>query len=105
MWHAAHSLKSGSANVGALALAAHCKELEALGRANTLQAADTVFARVEAEYALVEAAVTAVLHDAEKPSGGSPCIPDLDPTIASGTDTLVVSLTDDIALEHDRPYR
>src|SRR5262249_20243707 len=58
---AAHSLKSSSAQVGALALSAHCKELEALGRANTLANAPTVLAYLEEEYPVVEAALTAEL--------------------------------------------
>ena len=58
---AAHSLKSSSAQIGALALSAHCKELEALGRANTLTNAPTVLAYLEEEYPVVEAALTAEL--------------------------------------------
>jgi HPt (histidine-containing phosphotransfer) domain-containing protein len=56
---AAHSLKSSSANVGAQALAALCKELEAMGRANTLGRAASVLADVEAAYATVHSALTA----------------------------------------------
>ena len=36
---AAHSLKSGSTNVGALAFAAQCKELESIGRSGELDGA------------------------------------------------------------------
>lgn len=42
---AAHSLKTGSANMGALAFAAQCKELEYIGRSGTL---DGVEARIDA---------------------------------------------------------
>jgi len=59
---AAHSLKSSSAQVGALVFSAHCKELEALGRANTLTNAPTVLAYLEEEYPVVEAALTATLE-------------------------------------------
>jgi HPt (histidine-containing phosphotransfer) domain-containing protein len=58
---AAHSLKSSSAQVGALALSAHCKELEALGRANTLTNAPTILACLEEEYPVVQAALSAEL--------------------------------------------
>jgi two-component system sensor histidine kinase/response regulator len=58
---AAHSLKSSSAQVGALAFSAYCKELEVLGRANTLSNAPTVLACLEAEYPVVQAALSAEL--------------------------------------------
>jgi signal transduction histidine kinase/DNA-binding response OmpR family regulator len=102
---AAHSLKSSSANVGAVALAAHCKELEAMGRANTLNTANTVFEHLEAEYALVEAALTAELHVPQEPPdpGHSLCLTGADTEVAPATDTFVISLTGDAAPEHDRP--
>jgi len=59
---AAHSLKSSSAQVGALVFSAHCKELEALGRANTLTNAPTILTYLEEEYPVVEAALTATLE-------------------------------------------
>jgi HPt (histidine-containing phosphotransfer) domain-containing protein/HAMP domain-containing protein len=71
---AAHSLKSSSINVGATALAAHCKELEALGRANTLATAPPVLGYIEAACALVEASLTAQLHaasDLSQPMGSA----------------------------------
>ncbi len=46
--HAAHSLKSSSANLGALGLAALCKDLEFLGRNGTTAGADALLGRVEA---------------------------------------------------------
>jgi two-component system, sensor histidine kinase and response regulator len=55
---AAHSLNSSSANVGALSLAALCKELEDMESANILTTAHALLARLEAEYA----AVCAALH-------------------------------------------
>jgi CheY-like chemotaxis protein len=62
---AAHSLNSSSAAVGAVSLAALCKELEDLGRANTLTTAHTLLGRLEAEYAAVCAALEGELpHEA-----------------------------------------
>lgn len=66
MHRAAHSLKSSSANVGALKLSAYCKELEALGRANTLTSASAVLESLKAEYARVAAALTDELQGAER---------------------------------------
>jgi HPt (histidine-containing phosphotransfer) domain-containing protein len=51
---AAHSFKSNSANFGALALAALCKELEELGKRNELTGAGELIAQAEAEYAAVK---------------------------------------------------
>ena len=59
---AAHSLKSSSANVGAMAFSARCKEIEAMGRANSLVNVDTMVAHLEEEYTAVQAALTAELH-------------------------------------------
>jgi len=54
---AAHSLKSSSANVGALQLAAFSKEMEALGKAQSMAQAIPLLATMEAEYAVVEEAL------------------------------------------------
>jgi HPt (histidine-containing phosphotransfer) domain-containing protein len=54
---AAHSLKSSSANVGALQLAAFSKEMEALGKTQSLIQAGSLLAAMEAEYAVVEEAL------------------------------------------------
>jgi len=59
---AAHNLKSSSANVGALKLSAYCRDLEGLGRAETLAKTPEVLAELEAEYARVEAAVNQELR-------------------------------------------
>ena len=56
----AHSLKSASATFGALHLTAMCKELEFMGRANTLNGADELVLRVEAEYARVQASLESI---------------------------------------------
>src|SRR5439155_1395221 len=69
MHRAAHSLKSSSANVGALKLSAYCKELEALGRANTLTSASAVLESLKAEYA------GRMRHREEPLDGGAPLAP------------------------------
>jgi two-component system sensor histidine kinase/response regulator len=53
----AHSLKSSSANLGAMRLADLCKEMEALGRAGTMEQAGELLAEIEEEY---EAALSAL---------------------------------------------
>jgi len=58
MQEAAHSLKSSSGNVGAMNLVALCKELEQMGRENSLQSASEVLTRIEAEYEAVRKALT-----------------------------------------------
>jgi two-component system sensor histidine kinase/response regulator len=57
---AARSLKSSSANLGAVALAALCKDLEMMGRTHALTTATTVFAEIEIAY---EAAREALAHE------------------------------------------
>jgi signal transduction histidine kinase/CheY-like chemotaxis protein len=59
---AAHNLKSSSGNIGALKLSAYCRDLEALGRAQTLAHTARVLGEMEAEYARVEAAVNEELR-------------------------------------------
>ena len=54
---AAHTFKTSSANVGAVTLSAHCRELEAAGRARTLTNTATLFERIMTEYGRVEAAL------------------------------------------------
>jgi two-component system, sensor histidine kinase and response regulator len=57
----AHSLKSSSANVGALALSAACKEMEGAGRANALAGCPGLLAWIEKEYRSANMALTAEL--------------------------------------------
>jgi PAS domain S-box-containing protein len=59
---AAHSLKSGNANVGALEMAALCSELEQLGRAERIDRVPEIFARLEETYPLVLDALKAELN-------------------------------------------
>ena len=53
----AHSLKSSSATLGALRLAALCKEAEAMGRTNMLNGMPALWKKIESEYALVQEAL------------------------------------------------
>jgi len=53
----AHRFKSGSANLGALALADLCKTLEDKGRAGDLQDAAVLLARIETEFKAVSIAL------------------------------------------------
>ena len=54
---AAHSLKSNSANLGAMTLSGLAKELEMMGKAGALDGAAEKIPAVEAEYARVRAAL------------------------------------------------
>ncbi|MBW8900543.1 MAG: response regulator [Massilia sp.] len=58
----AHTLKSASANVGAEALAALCKEMEHLGRADTTEGADVILTDMEQEFQAVRHSLTAILE-------------------------------------------
>ena len=58
---AAHSLKSGNANVGALEMAGLCGRLEQLGRAGRTDGATEIFTRLEMTYPLVLDALKAEL--------------------------------------------
>lgn len=54
---AAHTLKSSSANLGALGLSELCYDLERLGREGTLEGAHDIFIRLRKAFADVEAAL------------------------------------------------
>jgi len=58
----AHSLKSASANVGAEALAGLCKDLEQLGRADTIDGADALLADMEHAFQAVRDSLHAMLE-------------------------------------------
>jgi signal transduction histidine kinase/CheY-like chemotaxis protein/HPt (histidine-containing phosphotransfer) domain-containing protein len=58
----AHSLKSSSANVGALNLSAFFKELEALGRSRSLKNSDMFMNHAASEYERVREALLQELH-------------------------------------------
>lgn len=51
---AAHSLKSSSANVGATKLSELCKEVEAMGRNNSIRGASALVTKIKHEYNAVE---------------------------------------------------
>jgi signal transduction histidine kinase/CheY-like chemotaxis protein len=59
---AAHSWKSNSASMGAVALADMCKELEAMGRENSTDKASPLLSRIEAEYDRVQAVLARELE-------------------------------------------
>jgi signal transduction histidine kinase/DNA-binding response OmpR family regulator/HPt (histidine-containing phosphotransfer) domain-containing protein len=58
----AHTLKSASANVGADALAALCREMEHLGRADTTEGADVLLTDMEQEFQAVRHSLNALLE-------------------------------------------
>jgi CheY-like chemotaxis protein len=55
----AHSLKSSSANVGALVLSGYCEELETSARRADTEESRRIFAKIETEHGCVQAALTA----------------------------------------------
>ena len=58
----AHTLKSSSANVGALALSQRCKDMEQLGRNNTTAGAAELLADMEQSFQAVRQALGALLE-------------------------------------------
>jgi HPt (histidine-containing phosphotransfer) domain-containing protein len=54
---AAHSLKSSSSYIGAMKLAAICKELEFMGRSGSLKGISEMADQIEAEFERVKAAL------------------------------------------------
>jgi CheY-like chemotaxis protein len=62
VYQAAHSLRSSSATLGACSLAALCEDLETQGRTGQLVNAHSVLAQLEAEYTLVQIALTAEMQ-------------------------------------------
>jgi PAS domain S-box-containing protein len=59
----AHRLKSSSATLGALTVAAHCKELEALGRSHRTEGASDHFQRLERDFEAVCSVFQATLNE------------------------------------------
>jgi HPt (histidine-containing phosphotransfer) domain-containing protein len=55
--HAAHTLKSSSANVGALGMAELCQELQVLGRAGSIVAAPPLVEQLACEFERVRQAL------------------------------------------------
>jgi len=58
----AHSLKSGSANLGAAALSSFFRELDSMGRMKSIDNAVELLSKIEAEYGEVETALKAELQ-------------------------------------------
>ena len=57
---AAHTFKSNSSEFGATALSNLCRELEGMGKANSLEGTRDLLARVETEFAQVKAELETV---------------------------------------------
>jgi signal transduction histidine kinase/DNA-binding response OmpR family regulator len=57
----AHTLKSSCANLGAMNLSSHFKEMEAMGRTNSIEQAPELLSQIEIEFKAVEAALRAEL--------------------------------------------
>jgi len=64
--NAAHSLKSSSANVGAIQLSAQCKELEDAAREGKVDAPDTAAATIDKEFTAVCGALQSELSERTK---------------------------------------
>lgn len=62
IYHAAHTLKSSSAFLGAHRLSELCKELELMGRSNAIEQASSTFQTLEAEYAVIASILTEHLN-------------------------------------------
>jgi len=65
IFRAAHTLKSSSASLGALTLATLCKELEALSLTEHVSSAVEMLPVIEAEYQVVQAALSTELRRSE----------------------------------------
>jgi HPt (histidine-containing phosphotransfer) domain-containing protein len=63
--NAAHSMKSGSLNMGATELGELCARLEKIGRLGSIEEAEDLLARLELEYAAVEAAFRKIVSEHE----------------------------------------
>ena len=63
--NAAHSMKSGSLNMGATELGELCARLEKIGRRGSIEEAEDLFARLEIEYGAVEAAFRKIVSEQE----------------------------------------
>ncbi|MDH3600355.1 MAG: response regulator, partial [Candidatus Tectomicrobia bacterium] len=90
--HTAHALKSSSGNVGALRLAAHCADLEAMAQVQDMANPLSRLSVLETEYAAVCEELSVLLHasDATTPTAAVPPEPSLlPPGATSGTLLLV----------------
>ena len=64
---AAHTMKSSSADFGAMTLSAYCKELEMIGKSGKLDGVEKLVSQAEAEYERVRPALEALLSGEETP--------------------------------------
>jgi HPt (histidine-containing phosphotransfer) domain-containing protein len=55
LYRASHALKSASANLGAILLSTHCKELEVLSKAGTVTDAARLVKVIREDYRIAEA--------------------------------------------------
>jgi two-component system, sensor histidine kinase and response regulator len=62
--HASHALKSVSANVGAVTLSSHCRELEAIAQSGAVCDAATIVAAIIEDYRSAEVLLSARLPEA-----------------------------------------
>ncbi len=83
LWQAAHTLKSSSHNVGALALAAQYQEMERIGRTHSLEHAAERLRAIETEYAAVCEELAAYLQ--RRDAAGQTEAPVLEPASATPT--------------------
>jgi PAS domain S-box-containing protein len=72
MVRGAHTLRSSSANLGAMGLSRLCEELETSARRGVADMATSLAAKVETEYDLVRIALTAELEAKRRPANGMP---------------------------------
>ncbi|MCP4340510.1 MAG: Hpt domain-containing protein [Desulfobulbaceae bacterium] len=63
VYKTAHTVKSSSANVGALHLAGLCNILEGMGLANEMEKSGELLALIEQEFALVVKSLKNEIHD------------------------------------------
>jgi two-component system sensor histidine kinase/response regulator len=63
MWKCAHALKSSSATIGAVGLAALFKQIESIGRAGTTTKADEALAEVERSFPAVRAVLLSLCEE------------------------------------------
>ena len=98
---AAHSLKSSSANVGAVGISELGKTLEMLGKTQALDQAPALLVELDAEYAAIQVAFMAECEDSNTPSQTQPTQPPSAETVVSDSQAPSVSLP--ILLVEDNP--
>jgi HPt (histidine-containing phosphotransfer) domain-containing protein len=61
--HASHALKSASANVGAMTLSSHCRELEAIAQSGVVAETATIVKAIIEDYRAAEVLLSARLPE------------------------------------------